>query len=168
MSVRSPAANRAAFFLALALIAACAQASRPSAGTASVYENHRRQRIVLTPNAITIGGVAHPLTDCSDADFFCATSDIGFRISFPRRCPDFVWDAEGGPMQLLSMWPHGGAGRYATRGGSPFVYIWQNGYGLTALVYDPSTDFAAHPAEDRIGRPDLYEHKSGPRPFGCR
>jgi hypothetical protein len=161
--------KRLGFLLSLALTA-CAHGAGASADSASVYESRQGERIAIAPGTITICTVVHPLTDCSDAEFFCAASEeIGFRISFPRRCPGFVWLPESGrPMQLLSIFPHGGGARYTTRGGSPFVYVWQNNYGLVMLVYDPRTDFAAHPNADPSHGPTVYERKSGPRLFACR
>ena len=169
MPAMSRIANRAGLLLSLALTAACVHGASPPAGAVSVYENQRGERIVITPRTIAIGTTLHPLIDCSNAEFFCAASEeIRFHIAFPRHCPDFVWSPREGPMQLLSMWPHGGGGRYATRGGSPFVYVWQNNYGLVMLVHDPRTDFAAHPNADPIEGPNVYERKSGPRLFACR
>jgi hypothetical protein len=155
--------------LSAALNAACAHGAAVPGRLASVYETRQGQRIVITPRSITIGTAVHSLTDCSDADTFCATSqEIGFRISFPRQCPGFVWSPEArSPMQLLSFFPHGGGARYTTHGGSPFVYVWQNSYGLVMLVYDPSADFSAHPAGDPSEGPTVYQHVSGPRPFAC-
>jgi hypothetical protein len=69
---------------------------------------------------------------------------------------------------MLSMWPHGGGARYTNRSGSPFVYDWQNHYGLVMIVHDPHTDFAAHPNADPVEGPSVYERKSGPRLFACR
>jgi hypothetical protein len=167
MSVNLRTVNKAGLLLSLALTAACAHGAGTPTGTVSVYENQRGERIVITPGTIAIGGAVHPLADCSDVAFFCATSDVGFRISFPRHCPDFAWIPEDGPMQLESIWPHGGGARYITRGGSPFIYDWQNNFGLVTLVYDPRSDFAVHGTRYPRGTPAIYEHKSGPRPFAC-
>lgn len=175
MSVRSRAANRLRLplllpllpLLLLAVPAACAHGARPAA-KAAVYENARGERIVVGPAAITIAGVAYRLTDCSDSQWVCASSDIGFRVSFPRRCPDIAWLAEAGPMKMLSMWPHGGGGRYASRDGAHFIYDWQNRYGIRSIIYDPRTDFAADPSDDRFDGGAVYEKKSGPPLFACR
>lgn len=167
MSVRSRAANRLALLLLLAVPAACAHGAKPAGGK-TVYENERGERIVVAPGTITIAGVAHPLIDCSDAEWICASSDNGFRISFPRKCPSVAWLAESGPMTMLSMWPHGGGGRYASRGSSHFVYDWQNEYGIRSITYDPRTNFAANSTDDPGGGPTSYEKKSGPRLFACR
>jgi hypothetical protein len=168
MSVRSRVVIGMSVLLSSALTS-CAHVAGAPANVASVYESRRGERIVITPDTIAIGTSVHPLTDCSDADSFCATSEeIGFRISFPRRCPGFVWLPEsGGAMQMLSLFPHGGGARYTNRGGSPFVYVWQNNYGLVMLVYDPRTDFGAHPNADPAEGPAVYQRKSGPRLFTC-
>lgn len=168
MCVRSPIANRLGLLLLLALPAACAHAATTTDGVAAVYENQRGDQIVIAANSIAIGGVIHPLTDCSDAAFFCATSDVGFSISFPRHCPGFAWIPDDGPMQLESIWPHGGGARYVTRGGSPFIYDWQNSYGLVTLVYDPQSNFADRMTPYPRGTPAIYERKSGPPLFACR
>jgi hypothetical protein len=167
MPARSRAANRLSLLLLLALQASCAHGAKPAVG-AAVFKNERGERIVIGLDAITIAGVTHPLTDCSDAEWICASSDIGFRVSFPRKCPGFAWLAQEGRMTMLSMWPHGGGGRYASRDSSHFVYQWQNRYGLTGLVYDPKTNFAAPGSDDPLGGPTSYEKKSGPRLFACR
>jgi hypothetical protein len=167
MSVRLQAATRLPLLLLLALPVACAHGAKPAAGTA-VFKNERGEKIVIAPGTITVAGITHPLTDCSDAEWICASSDIGFRISFPRKCHAFAWLPEAGPMTMLSMWPHRGGGRYTSRGGPHFVYDWQNEYGIRSIVYDPRTDFAANPSDDRIGGPTSYEKKSGPRLFACR
>jgi hypothetical protein len=168
MSAGSPIANRTSLLLSLALTTACVHDAGAPAGAASVYQTRQGERIVITPSTIAIGTAVHPLVDCSDAETFCAASDeIGFRIFVPRRCPGFAWIPEDGPMQLESIWPHGGGARYVTRGGSPFIYDWQNNYGLVMLVYDPGSDFAVRGARYPRGTPALYEHKSGPRPFAC-
>lgn len=168
MSARSRIVNRTGLLLFLGLTAACAHGAGSPTGIATVYENQRGERIVITPGTIVIGTTVHSLTDCSDAEFFCAASDeIGFRISFPRRCPGLAWIPEDGPMQIESLWPHGGGARYVSRGGSPFIYDWQNNYGLVMLVYDPGSNFAVRGARFPRGTPAVYEHKSGPRPFAC-
>lgn len=168
MSVRSRFVNKLGFLSSLTMIAACVHGAAVPAGAASVYENRQGDRIIIAPGTITIGTAVHPLADCSDADTFCAASaEVGFRISFPRHCPGFVWIPGDGPMQLESIFPHGGGARYATRGGSPFVYVWQNNHGLVMLVYDPRSDFADPTTRYPLGTPAVYEHKSGPRLFAC-
>jgi hypothetical protein len=169
MSARLRIVKGAGLLLSIGLTAACVHDVGSPARAATVYETRQGQRIAITPNAIAVGTAVHALTDCSDAENFCAASDeIGFRISFPRRCPGFVWFPESsGSMQMLSLFPHGGGARYTNRGGAPFVYVWQNNYGLVMLVYDPRTDFAARPNADPAEGPTVYQHKSGPRLFTC-
>ena len=155
-------------FLALTLAAACAYGAASTAEKTAVYENQQGSRITLSANAIIIGRTAHALTDCSDATYFCVTSEVGFRVSFPRLCPPGTWFPEGGPMQWSSGFPHSAGSRYLNRDHSHFIYDWEPQHGLISFVYDANRDFAQLPANYAHNGPTVYYHSSGPRMFACQ
>lgn len=167
MSARRRSATKLLISLALAFAAGCAHGGESRGGTAAVYENGQGARIILSPDAITIGGVAHPLTDCSDADHVCRTSDVGFHVSFPRRCPAGSWFAEEGPMKYIGGIGTYFIGRYVNRDHSSFEYHWEPRNGLVAFFHDPARDFAALPPNYARSGQTVSYRRSGPRIFAC-
>jgi hypothetical protein len=165
MPAGSLVALRSSFALLLASSCAHAAATGRSAGT--VYESAGGDRIVITRNSITLGGVSYPLADCSDASSVCASSDVGFHVSFPSACLSGTWFPAAGPMRWTSGFPHSEGGRYINRGRSIFLYDWDAKYGLVSFVYDPAKDFAALPPDYTHDGPTVYYRKSGPALFAC-
>jgi hypothetical protein len=117
---------------------------------------------------MTIDGVAQPLVDCSDAENICLRRASGFHASFPRTCPDQrSWFPDSGPMRWAMGSPHSYGGWYVNREKSPFVYVWEQQYGLSLLLYDPEKDFSSLTSVFTHEGPTAYYWQSGPHLFAC-